>query len=203
MKTNIRRIGLITLLTAALALPALVSGQQLYTKDASGDFLPVLATNSVGVPFLSGPGMDLLESIGTWTNWGVATFGIYEPASAGHKASFGAGALALYNLAGWAATGIGIDYMNNQTTEPSAQFQLQAPFFLGGTNGVQVTPFAFTGIATPIGGSGAGNASVVGLFGAGLDVKISGGFGVFYAIEQRTGQPALWNLIGLRYSKAL
>jgi hypothetical protein len=196
------KTALLTLtLLASLALTS--TAQQLYTKDASGNFLPVLTTNATGVPFLSGPGMDLLESISTWTNWGVATFGIYEPASAGHKASCGCGAVALYNIATWAAAGIGIDWLDNQTTMPSCQFQLQAPFLLGGTNGVQVTPFAFTGVATAIGGSGGNNADVAGLFGAGVDVKISGGFGAFYAIEQRTGQPALWNLIGLRYSKAL
>jgi hypothetical protein len=57
-------------------------------------------------------------------------------------------------------------------------------------------------VATPVSGMGDNNGSVVGLFGAGLSVKIYGGLQGFYAIEQRTGQPSLWNLFGLAYSKA-
>ena len=184
-------------LTASLALSA--SAQQLYTKDASGNFLPVLDQTN-GSPFLSGPGMDLLSTLTTATNWGVAGFGIYAPASAGHKAQMGAGVLALFNINKYMATGVGLDTIGGQSTMPSGQFQLQAPFVIGGTNGLTITPFAFTGAATAISGGGSG---VVGLFGAGLDVKIYKGFGGFYAIEQRTGQSSRWNLFGLRYSVAL
>jgi hypothetical protein len=192
------------IITATLALACLLpaKAQQTYTKDANGNFVPVvLNTNSS--PVLSGPLVDILTSASMWTNWGIATFGIYEPGSSGHKAAYGAGAVALYNINRYMATGIGLDWLDNQTTMPSGQFQLQAPLIIGGTNGVTVTPFLFTGVATPIGGKGGDNGSVVGLFGAGLDVKVYGGFGAFYAIEQRTGQPSQWNLIGLRYSKAL
>ena len=73
---------------------------------------------------------------------------------------------------------------------------------IGGTNGVVLTPFAFTGVATPVAGMGSENGSVVGLFGAGVSVRIYGGWQGFYAIEQRTGQPALWNLFGVGWSKA-
>jgi hypothetical protein len=177
------------------------AGPQLYERNVDGSYSPVtLATNAAGMPFLSGPFVDIINTLGTATNWGVATFGIYEPASNGHKAAAGAGAVFLYNINTYMAAGIGIDWMNNQVTMPSGQFQLQAPLHLGGTNGVTVTPFAFTGVATPVSGMGSDNGTVVGLFGAGLDVKIYKGFGAFYAIEQRTGQPAPWNLFGVRWS---
>jgi hypothetical protein len=198
---KIKSISLTSALLLALAFPALA---QYYVKNVDGTYTEVaspiiLNTNSTG-PFLSGPGMDLLSTLSIATNWGVATFGIMEPASSGHKAAYGVGAVALYNINTYMASGIGIDWLDNQTTMPSGQFQLQLPFLIGGTNGVQATPFAFTGVATPISGGGPG---LVGLFGAGLDVKIYGGFGAFYATEKRTGQPALWQLFGVRYSVAL
>src|ERR1039458_7942105 len=154
-------------LTLALlfALIAPITAQQLYTKDANGNFVPVLAMDTNGAPFLSGPAMDLLATLGSATNWGVAGFGIYEPASSGHRAAYGAGAVALYNINLYMASGIGIDWLDNAVTMPSGQFQFQFPFILGGTNGIKATPFAFTGVATPVSGMGADNGTAVGLFG--------------------------------------
>jgi hypothetical protein len=207
MKTYFGRIGLIGLiglLSATAALPAMAqTGSQLYSKSADGSYTPVaLQTNVTGTPFLSGPLTDLLSTMSTATNWGVAGFGIYMPKSDAHKAAYGMGALFLYNINPYVAAGVGIDWLDNQTTMPSGQLQLQAPLHIGGTNGITVTPFAFTGVATPVSGMGDNNGSVVGLFGAGLSVKLYGGLQGFYAIEQRTGQPAVWNLIGLAFSKA-
>src|ERR1035441_9178820 len=118
---NIKGIFVSIALLAALALPATA---QLYTKDAAGNFLPVLSDTN-GTPFLSGPAMNLISTLTTATNWGVAGFGILAPASAGHKASMGAGLVALYNINTYMASGIGIDWLDNQTTMPSGQFQLQ------------------------------------------------------------------------------
>ena len=197
MKT-LKGFGLTLVCAAALVMPA---AGQLYEKNADGSFTPItLNTNSTGTPFLSGPLVELLTTLSSATNWGVATFGIYEPKSDRHKASYGFGAVALYNINTYMAMGVGIDCLDNQVTMPSGQFQLQAPLHLGGTNGLTVTPFAFTGVATPVSGMGTDNGAVVGLFGAGLDVKIYKGFGAFYAIEQRTGQPNVWNLLGVRWS---
>ena len=171
------------------------------TSNAQIALNPVgLSTNAAGQPTLSGPFIDVLSKVATLTNWGVSTFGIYEPASGSHKSTFGAGALALYNITPVVATGIGIDYLENQVTMPSAQVQFQLPLLIGGTNGVLVRPFAFTGVATPIGGKGQDNGAVVGLFGAGLGVRIVGGLNAYYAIEQRTAQPAPWHLLGIAYS---
>src|ERR1035437_2945897 len=205
MKTYFGRIGLIGLiglLTATCSLPALAQTPtgQLYSQSADGSFVPVtLQTNISGTPFLSGPLTELLSTLSTATNWGVAGFGIYMPGGGGHKAAYGAGSLFLYNINPYIAAGVGIDWLDNHTTMPSGQLQFQAPLYLGGANGVRFTPFAFTGVATPVSGMGDNNGSLVGLFGAGLSVKIYGGFQGFYAIEKRTGQAAMWNLIGFAY----
>jgi hypothetical protein len=167
---------------------------------ALSGYSQVLDTNTTP-PTLSGPFIDFLGSLSTATNWGVATFAIYSPRGGSDgKGSAGMGAVALYNISPYVATGVGIDWLDNDVTMPSGQIQFQAPFRIGGTNGVVVRPFAFTGVATPIAGAGHDNGSVVGLIGAGLGVKLWGGLNAFYAIEQRTGQESVWNLFGLAYS---
>lgn len=163
----------------------------------------VLNTN-VNPPVLSGPFIDFLGSLATATNWGVATFGIYTPRSSNQNKSggvWGVGAVALYNFNEYMGAGAGIDYLDNHVTMPSAQFQLQAPFRVGGTNGVTFRPFGFTGIAIPVGGEGDDNGTVAGIIGAGMAVDIWKGFKGFWGIEQRTGQPAPWQIFGLEWSK--
>jgi uncharacterized membrane protein (DUF441 family) len=161
-----------------------------------------LETNLVGNPFLSGPLVDLLHSLSTATNWGVAAGGIYTASTPNHNGSSGGAFLvALYNITPWVATGIGVDWLDrNGVTMPSAQVQFQAPLLIGGTNGVMVRPFGFTGIATSISGLGNENGTVQGLFGAGLGVKVFKHFDAFYAIEVRTGFSDPWNLLGVAYS---
>lgn len=164
----------------------------------------VLNTNT-SPPTLEGPFIDFLGSLSTWTNWGIATFGIYTPRSTSTTksgSSFGAGAVALYNINPFVATGVGIDWLDNDITMPSAQVQFQAPFKVGGANGITFRPFAFTGVATPVAGEGQSNLSVAGLIGAGMGVKIVDGLNLFYAIEQRTGQDSIWHIFGLAYSKS-
>lgn len=167
---------------------------------ASTGYSQVLDTNSTP-PTLSGPFIDFVGSLATATNWGVATFGIYAPKSDNGKGTAGAGAVALYNITPYLATGIGIDWLEGgNVTMPSAQVQFQAPLRIGGTNGVLLRPFAFTGVATPVAGMGKDNGNVIGLVGAGMGVKIWKGFNAFYAIEQRTEQEGPWHLFGVAYS---
>jgi hypothetical protein len=165
-------------------------------------FEPVTLNTNTS-PLLSGPFVDILDKLTTATNWGVAVFSLQTPhsKSTGNPA-WGGGALFLYNFNSYFGAGLGIDYMDGNTTMPSAQMQLSAPLYVGGTNGVRVTPFGFTGIATPISGADYQNGSPVGIFGAGLGVRITGGLNAFYAIEQRTGEPSLWNVFGLTWSKS-
>lgn len=191
--------------TLAIALACLTaSAAEIITATpeqplTSGTWEPVTLNTNTS-PLLSGPFVDILDKLTTATNWGVAAFGIYTPNSTttGKKA-YGAGAVFLYNINSYMATGLGIDWLENDVTMPNGQFQFQAPLKIA--NSLTLTPFVFTGIATPISGDGYNNGQVVGLFGAGLAAKVSGGFNVFYAIEQRTGQNSPWSLFGLAYSK--
>lgn len=219
MKMTGRRWLFATLAALGLACMVSIAAEPVTaTPDkpiTSGTWV-TLNTNGT-VSFLSGPLMDAISTLGTATNWGVAAFGIYRPSvpayldcSAGtycvpvpeKKASYGGGVLALFNLNTYFAAGLGFDMLDDQTTMPSCQFQLQLPVKIGGEKGVTIVPFGFTGAAIPVGGTGDGNGTLEGLYGAGMNVKLYGGLGAFYAIEQRTGQDTQWHLFGLSYSKA-
>lgn len=193
--------------TLAIALACLTaSSAEIITATpeqplTSGTWEPV--TLDPNTPLLSGPFVEVLDKLTTATNWGVAIFSLQTPRSKSTgKPAWGGGALFLYNFNDYFGAGLGIDNMDGNTTMPSAQMQLSAPLFIGGTNGLRVTPFGFTGIATPVSGTDYDNGSPVGIFGAGLGVRIVGGLNAFYAIEQRTGEPSLWNVFGLTWSKS-
>lgn len=172
---------------------------------ALSGYSQVLNTNT-NPPTISGPFIDFLGTLTTATNWGVTMFGIYTPKSSNPEKHgggvWGVGALALYNFNQYMGAGVGIDWLDNEVTMPSAQFQVQAPFRIGGTNGIIIRPVAFTGVSIPVAGDSPDNGTVEGLVGAGLALDIYKGFKVFYAIEQRTGQPASWQLFGVEWSKS-
>lgn len=194
MKRILLSIGLLGL----LALPAF---GQYFTTNSAGAFIPItLNTNGGSGPFFSGPIVDVLKDLSTATNWGFGAFSIIRPKAGNNPMALGGGAVALYNFNKFVGTGVGVDVLNNRVTMPSAQFQLQAPINLGGTNGVRATFFGLTGIATSVAGQGDDNYTVVGLFGGGLDVRIYKGLGLFYCAEYRTGEPTLWHLVGVRWA---
>jgi hypothetical protein len=171
---------------------------------ASASAQTTVNTNS-GTPVLSGPGVDFINSLTTWTNWGVAGGMIYAPQgrvdSAGKvHSTYGAFVTALYNITPWLASGIGLDYLDSNVTMPSFQTQIQVPFTIAGS--VTVTPFGFAGVYTPISGREGDNGNAGGLFGAGLAVNIVSGLKAVYAIENRTNERGPWHLFGLAYSKA-
>lgn len=175
-----------------------LQAQQFYTKNATGNFTPVvLETNATG-PFLSGPFMDLLSSVATWTNLTVAGYGIYDTGT--KQAGFGL--MALYNATSWGAAGIGLQDINGEVWMPNAQFQLQAPLTIAGT--VKVTPLAFTGIGVPIAGRGSENGTAVGIYGAGLAATLwsptsTSRLDAFFAVAKWTGfQGEQW-YAGLAY----
>ena len=158
---------------------------------------PVILDTNPPIPILDGPLIDFLGQLANATNWGLATFAI---AANQQDSKLGAGGMIMYNINPWVATGVGIDWLDGELTVPSAQFQFQAPLRIGGSRGVLLRPFAFTGVALPIADDA--DAPVAGLIGAGLGIKIYKGFNAFYAIEYRTGQPGHWQLFGLAWSAA-
>lgn len=132
-------------------------------------------------PMLQGPLIDLAATLSTATNWAVAPYAIYDT---GTKKA-GAGVTALYNLNANFATGVGLDYLNSEVWLPSGQVQFQAPIIIA--QKVTLIPFGFTGIATPVSGKGSSNGSAVGLFGAGMALKINSHLDIFGAISKWTG----------------
>jgi hypothetical protein len=200
MKTIKLLVCSLSLSTAMLALPALA---QTASGPVDVPLAPTLSSNATTLS-LSGPFMDMVGSLTVATNWGVAGGAIYAPHTQPNgKGSVGGFGVLLYNINDYVATGVGIDWLEgNGLTMPNGQVQFQAPLRIGGTNGIVLRPFAFTGIATPISGQDVEHGQVVGLFGAGLGVKLYGGLNAFYAIEQRTGQPGPWNLFGIAFSKS-
>ena len=146
-----------------------------------------LNTNSLS---LEGPLITLLGNLSTATNLAITAYGIYDTAPKPGADSAGFGLTALYNITPWAATGVGMEFMNGDVWMPSGQVQLQAPFTIGGK--VTLIPFGFTGVATPVSGRAADNGTAVGIFGAGLAARIytsSGGahLSIFTAISKWTG----------------
>lgn len=105
----------------------------------------------------------------TGTNFMFATYGISGRDEAG-KSVFGGGVGLIYNFSQFAGAVVRLDAMDHQVWMPNGNFQLQAPVTLFGK--LTAVPFIFTGIATPIGGKGGHNGEVVGIFGAGLAVRL-------------------------------
>jgi hypothetical protein len=116
------------------------------------------------------------------TNWYVATYGIYVS----DNKSFGGGVAAAYSLSPYVLSVLRVDYLNDSFWMPSGSMQLQLPIKLMGK--LNVTPFAFAGIATLLGGNGdQETGSAVGIGGAGLATRFNDHLGVVYDVEMWSG----------------
>lgn len=159
---------------------------------------PVVLNTNTSPPTLSGPFIDALGLLSTATNLSVAPYGLYRTSDG----RAGGGIAALYNITPNFASGVGLDMMDSQLWMPSGQVQFQLPLVIAGT--VTTTPFGYTGLSTPIGGAGDDNGTAVGIFGAGLGLKLLGDtqgrhLSLFYSIEHRTGFDGEWMRFGLYY----
>ncbi len=130
---------------------------------------------------VGGPAGEVLQFLTVGSNWIVAPYAIYD---AGTKKT-GGGVAGLYRVSDFVYTGLRLDYIGKELWMPSCQVQLQAPFRI--MQKVEVIPFVTAGLATPLSGKGADNGSAVGIFGAGLAMKVSKNVGVFYEVEEWTG----------------
>lgn len=90
--------------------------------------------------------------------------------SQGKDASWGGGVAALYPLTDYLRGGFRMQYFAGEWFMPSVNVQLQSSYYLFGTK-ASWTPFVFTGLASPIGGSQE-NGDVGALYGIGLSVKV-------------------------------
>lgn len=126
------------------------------------------------IPEIPGRILDFLSA--TASNWYVAPYGIYSS----DTETFGAGIGVGYAITPNVVTVMRMDYLNDEIWMPSGSVQLQAPILLMGK--VQVTPFAFGGIATPLSGRGDDNRTAAGIAGAGMATRFKR-VGLIYDIE--------------------
>lgn len=129
-------------------------------------------------PIITGPGTEIIKFLSSGTNWMISTYGIYDT---GTKRG-GGGIAVLKDVTDYIAVGIRVDYLNKNFWMPQADFQLQAPFQLFGK--VTVIPFAFTGIATPLGGRGSENHTPIGIVGIGAAIRIYKGLDAVTSYEK-------------------
>lgn len=123
------------------------------------------------------PGIIIGFLSNTASNWYVAPYGIYSS----DTETFGAGIGVGYAITPNVVTVMRMDYLNDEIWMPSGSVQLQAPIRL--MNRLQVTPFAFGGIATPLSGRGDDNRTAAGIAGAGMATRFNDHIGVIYDVE--------------------
>jgi hypothetical protein len=149
------------------------------TVNAQTNTVPDVSTNlppaPPSIPEIPGKIIDFLSV--TASNWYVAPYGIYSS----DTESFGAGIGAGYSITPNVVTVMRIDYLNDEIWMPSGSLQLQAPIRL--LNKLQVTPFAFGGIATPLSGRGDDNRTAAGIAGAGFGARFNDHLGLIYDVE--------------------
>ena len=117
------------------------------------------------VPVIASPVLDAFNFLSTpSSNWMFAVYGISTEKDGG-----GAGIGALYKVSENFGAVLRLDRIGRDTFMPSGNFQVQVPVTLMGK--FTVTPFAFTGIATPLNDSGT-HDGVIGIFGIGASIKV-------------------------------
>lgn len=152
-----------TIIGVAL-LAATVIHAQTYTTNSTGqvfETIPVPPSSSTGESGLLNAGKIILADLENATNYAIAPYASYGLNN--HK--IGGGVLALYNFNNFVGAGIGADYMGSFSLV-SGNVQLKLPLkplaFTKWTwaQNLSMTPFAYTGIGTPMGGSGVNNGGI-------------------------------------------
>lgn len=177
MKTKI--LVLLSILTLVLfSVPA--------RAQTVGAITPEVANNSVlkVIEFLA-TNQELLNTNRNWIFVPYASHAEGLLDSQGEDASWGGGVAALYPLNNYLRGGFRMQYFAGEWFMPSVNVQIQSSYKIFGSR-ASWTPFVFTGIATPIGGSSE-NGEIGALYGAGLSIKFPLGdkweIGGGYAIE--------------------
>lgn len=138
-------------------------------------------TNTNTNPIISGPALVALDFLSQGSNYMAVAYGTMSD-----KADkFGGGVALGYKVNDFLAPTLRLDYYDGKVWMPSASLQLQAPITILGK--LTVIPFAISGIATPISGKGSSDGSAVGIFGAGMAVKLSSSFDLIGDCEKWTG----------------
>lgn len=157
-------------------------------------------TNTNTVPVTTNTVPTIPEYVNTWlgflsstaTNWLVAPYAIYVDDDVNQ---LGGGVAVMYSLSQYALTGLRMDYVHDELWMPSVNLTLQLPIKLA--NKVTVSPFAITGLATPLGGRGDDNGEAVAIVGGGVAAQITKKFGLVYDAEMWTGFDGTQHRFGL------
>jgi hypothetical protein len=155
--------------------------------------LAAKAQTDTNNPFTSGPLVTGLTWLGSASNiMGIAYGTMNDKAD-----KFGGGVALAYKVSDFLAPTLRLDYWDGKVWMPSASLQLQSPITIGGK--LTVIPFALSGIATPIAGKGTDNGTAVGIFGAGLAVRVSAKFDLIADCEKWTSFDGLQYRFGALY----
>lgn len=115
-------------------------------------------------PVIASPVFEAFNFLSTpASNWMFAAYGIQT-----EKDGNGVGIGALYKVSENFGAVLRLDRFGGDTFMPSGNFQVQVPVTIMGK--VTVTPFAFTGIATPINEDNSRDG-VIGIFGIGAAIR--------------------------------
>jgi hypothetical protein len=172
MRTSKSFIVIVGLAASIIALPA--SAQDTSTTNTvpleQGSNAPASGLPTGG---LLKVGEDVLKGLMSSTNYVIAPYVSYGLDN--HKV--GGGILALYNFNNFVGAGLGVDYVG-QFSAISGNVELKLPLrplsFTGwawATN-IVTTPFAYSGLGTPMSGAGTKNGGVSTHIGAGLNFDI-------------------------------
>lgn len=152
--------------------------------------IPVLVsaqtnTSTNGLSLGLGADLDAVANfLSQGSNWMVAPYGIAY--NSGGRTRFGGGIGVGYALNSYVVPTLRLDYLDSHFYMPSGSLQLQLPISPFKNPALAIVPFAFSGVATPIGGGGGNNGSVVGIFGAGAALRIAKHWDVIGDMEKWT-----------------
>lgn len=126
---------------------------------------PPSSAAQTNVPVIASPVLDAFNFLSTpSSNWMFALYGISTEKDGG-----GVGIGALYKVSENFGAVLRLDHFGGDTFMPSGNFQIQVPVTIMGK--FTMTPFAFTGIATPLNEDAAVDG-VVGVYGIGVAVRL-------------------------------
>lgn len=153
--------------------------------------IPLKAQVDTNAPPL--PGWKWIQFLSaTNTSWAAAVAPSYAPDlkdSNGRDAQWGAGVLVGYWVSPYVLTAMRFDYLGNSFFSVEGSATAQAPMKLFNT--VTVSPFATTGIATPLSGAGSENGTPIWIAGAGISSTVYkwsyGSVNLLFESEKWTG----------------
>jgi hypothetical protein len=167
MKNKLKILAVSAALVAAFAT---ATHQRAEAQSVGEVTAPATASGFLKVMEFLSTHAELLNTNQNWTFVPYASRAVGLVDDQGEEAEWGGGLAALYPLNNYVRGGFRMQYFAGEWFMPSVNVQLQSSYYLFGTK-ASWTPFVFTGLASPVGGS-QDNGDVGALYGAGLSVKV-------------------------------